>query len=85
MGRNVATWPHLGNGAGGQVLRAPDEEGAGSGLLAPSARFFRAAPQVRDAIEKSVAANGFRLALEQPPRKPFYLVGRLGDRDLSWS
>ena len=53
------------------------------GGLVPADRFFRAAPQVRAAIEKGVADNAMRLAREQPPRKPFYLVGRLGDRDLS--
>jgi transposase InsO family protein len=51
--------------------------------LVPADRFFRSAPQVREAIEKNVAANAQRLALEQPARKPFYLVGRLGDRDLT--
>lgn len=53
--------------------------------LVPADRFFRAAPQVRAAIENSVADNAMRLAHEQPVRKPFYLVGRLGDRDLSIS
>jgi transposase InsO family protein len=51
--------------------------------LVPADRFFRAAPQVRAAVEKSVTENAMRMAQEQPPRKPFYLVGRLGDRDLS--
>jgi transposase InsO family protein len=51
--------------------------------MVPADRFFRSAPQVREAIEKTVAANAQRLALEQPARKPFYLVGRLGDRDLT--
>src|SRR5262245_2670229 len=53
-----------------------------SGLV-PADRFFRAAAHVREAVEKSVEQNALRLSLEQPPRKPFYLVGRLGDRDLS--
>jgi transposase InsO family protein len=53
--------------------------------LVPADRFFRAAPQVRAAVEQSVAENAMRLAHEQPTRKPFYLVGRLGDRDLSIS
>src|SRR6185369_5445724 len=53
--------------------------------LVPADRFFRAAPQVRAAVERNVADNAMRLALEQPARKPFYLVGRLGDRDLSIS
>jgi transposase InsO family protein len=53
------------------------------GGLVPADRFFRAAPQVRAAIEAAVADNARRLALEQPTRKPFYLVGQLGDRELS--
>ncbi len=51
--------------------------------MTPADRFFRSAPQVRAAIESTVAANALRMAREQPPRKPFYLVGRLGDQDLS--
>lgn len=50
--------------------------------LVPADRFFRAAPQVREAIERSVAGNALRLAMQQPTRKPFYIAGRLGDRDL---
>jgi transposase InsO family protein len=53
-----------------------------SGLV-PADRFFRAAPHVRAAVEATVSANALRLARSQPPRKPFYLVGRLGDQDLS--
>src|SRR5438270_518670 len=53
--------------------------------LTPADRFFRSAPQVRAAIESTVAANALRLAKEQPVQKPFYLVGRLGDRDLTIS
>jgi transposase InsO family protein len=49
----------------------------------PADRFFRAASPVRAAIEATVADNALRLARAQPTRKPFYLVGRLGDRDLS--
>ncbi len=51
--------------------------------LVPADRFFRAAPHVRAAVEAQVAANALRLAQEKPPQKPFYLVGRLGDQDLS--
>src|SRR6202008_4597315 len=53
--------------------------------LTPADRFFRSAAQVRAVIEATVAANALRLAREQPPRKPFYLVGRIGDRDLTIS
>jgi hypothetical protein len=55
----------------------------GIGGLVPADRFFRAAPQVRDAIERGVASNAMALARQQPPRPPFYLVGRLGEQDLS--
>jgi transposase InsO family protein len=51
--------------------------------LVPADRYFRAAPQVRAAIEKSIEANALRRAQQQPTQKPFYLVGRLGDQDLS--
>jgi transposase InsO family protein len=55
----------------------------GIGGLVPADRFFRAAPHVREAIEKNIAHNAMELAKKQPVRKPFYLVGRLGDRDLT--
>ena len=55
----------------------------GIGGLVPADRYFRAAPQVRAAVEASVQANALRLALQKPVQKPFYLVGRLGDRDVS--
>jgi transposase InsO family protein len=55
----------------------------GIGGAVPADRFFRAAPQVRDAIEKGVASNALALARERPQRKPFYLVGCLGGHDFS--
>lgn len=51
--------------------------------LVPADRFFKAAAHVRAEIERSVRQNELRLALEQPPRKPFYVVGQLGDQHLS--
>ena len=51
--------------------------------LVPADRFFKAAAHVRAEIERAVAANALRLALEQPTRKPFYVVGQLGDQSLS--
>ena len=51
--------------------------------MVPADRFFRAAPHVRAVIEKGVAENALALAQEQPRRKPFYLVGRFGERDLT--
>ena len=51
----------------------------------PADRYFRVAAHVRAEIERAVTANELRLALEQPPRKPFYVVGQLGDQRLSIS
>jgi len=51
--------------------------------LVPADRFFKAAAHVRAEIDRAVAANALRLALEQPLRKPFYVVGQLGDQRLS--
>ena len=61
-------------------FRRPHQGIAG---VVPADRFFRAAPQVRAVIEKGVAENALALSQEQPRRKPFYLVGRFGDRDLT--
>lgn len=61
-------------------FRRPHQGIAGA---VPADRFFRAAPHVRAVIEKGVAENALALAQEQPRRKPFYLVGRFGERDLT--
>src|SRR5438132_6103133 len=44
--------------------------------LVPADRYFSAGAHVRAEIERQVAANELRLALDQPPRKPFYVVGQ---------
>ena len=51
--------------------------------LVPADRFFRAAPQVRAAVEAAVEINARQLALQQPVRKPFYLAGQLGEQSVS--
>ncbi len=53
--------------------------------LVPADRFFKAAAHVRAEVERAIAANELRLAMEQPARKPFYVVGQLGDQRLSIS
>jgi len=53
--------------------------------LTPADRFFRAAAQVRAAVEAQVEANSLRLSQQQPAQKPFYIVGKLGDRDVTIS
>jgi transposase InsO family protein len=51
--------------------------------LVPADRFFKMAAHVRAEIERNIVKNELRLAFEQPPRKPFYVVGQLGDQQLS--
>src|SRR5712664_1250092 len=53
--------------------------------LTPADRFFRAAAQVRAAVEAQVQANSLRLSQQQPVQKPFYIVGKLGDREMTIS
>ena len=51
--------------------------------LVPADRYFEAAPEVREALEKRVAANAKELALHGAPRKGVYLTGRVGERPIS--
>jgi len=51
--------------------------------LVPADRFFEAAPEVREALEKCVAQNAKELALHGEPRKGVYLTGRVGERPIS--
>jgi transposase InsO family protein len=49
----------------------------------PADRFFEAAEEVKEALKARVAANAEELARNGVPRKPFYLTGRVGDRQIS--
>jgi len=53
--------------------------------MTPADRFFRAAAHVRAAVEEQVQANSLRLSQQQPAQKPFYIVGKLGDREMTIS
>lgn len=55
----------------------------GIGGLVPADRFFGAENQVRQALESTMAKNEVLLALEEAPRKPVYLVGQIGDQQVS--
>jgi transposase InsO family protein len=55
----------------------------GLGGLVPADRYFEAAPEVREAMEKRVAENARTLALHGEPRKGVYLTGRVGDERIS--
>lgn len=51
--------------------------------LVPADRFFGAESALRETLEKEVAANALRLALDEAPRKPVYLVGQIGEERIS--
>jgi transposase InsO family protein len=53
--------------------------------MTPADRYFRAAAHVRAEVEAQVKANAIRLAQQQPAQKPFYIVGKLGDHDMTIS
>jgi transposase InsO family protein len=55
----------------------------GIGGLVPADRFFGAQDAVRDELEALHAENELLLALGQEPRRPLYLVGRIGERSVS--
>jgi transposase InsO family protein len=51
--------------------------------LVPADRFFGAEDQVRAALEARMSANELGAALDQAPRQPVYLVGQIGDQQVS--
>jgi hypothetical protein len=51
--------------------------------LVPADRYFEAAPEVRQALEKRVSENAKELALHGEPRKGVYLTGRVGGEAIS--
>jgi transposase InsO family protein len=51
--------------------------------LVPADRFFGAEKEIRETLEKRVAANALQIARSGEPAKPFYLSGRVGDQGLS--
>ena len=55
----------------------------GIGNLVPADRFFGAAPAVRATLEEALSANELHMAVDEPPRNPVYLAGRIGDQTVS--
>ena len=53
--------------------------------LVPADRFFGAETTVRKTIEQAMAENELRLALGEKPRKPVFLFGQIGDRQVALS
>jgi len=54
----------------------------GIGGLCPADRYFEIAHELRKTIEKGIEENVQELALRGKPKKPFYLLGRMGTKDV---
>ena len=54
----------------------------GIGGLCPADRYFEIANELRKTIEKGIEENVQELALRGKPKKPFYLLGRMGTKDV---
>ncbi len=51
--------------------------------MVPADRFFGVENEVRKALEAAMQKNELRLAVGEEPRKPVYLVGQIGDQQVS--
>lgn len=51
--------------------------------MVPADRFFGAENQIRKTLEEAMSRNELRLALGEKPRKPVFLVGQVGDQQVS--
>ena len=65
----------------GEVLQ-PQAAAPGAGRDVPGDRFFSIQKEMQAAIERGMAANVEELALRGKPVKPFYMVGRMGDKSV---
>jgi len=55
----------------------------GIGGLVPADRFFDAEGTLRAALEKELSGNELRLAIDEAPRRPVYLVGQIGEERIA--
>lgn len=51
--------------------------------MIPADRFFGVEDQVRKVIEESMNKNAIRMAIDEAPRTPVFLIGQIGDQPLS--
>jgi len=51
--------------------------------MTPADRFFGVESEVRKVIEETISKNELRLALNEFPRSPVFLIGQIGDKPLS--
>lgn len=49
----------------------------------PAERFFGVVPEMRAAIEASVAKNAEQIAIGEKPRQPFYMAAKIGEEMVS--
>ena len=54
----------------------------GIGGLCPADRFYEIQEALREVIERGIAENVLERALRGQPRKPFYMVGRMGEQSV---
>lgn len=55
----------------------------GIGGMLPADRFFEAESAVRKGLESAMSDHELRLALEEPRRRPVFLFGQIGERQVS--
>jgi transposase InsO family protein len=51
--------------------------------LTPADRFFGASSEVRRALEGAMEKNEYRLAVDEAPRRPLFLVGQIGEQSIA--
>ncbi len=51
--------------------------------MIPADRFFGVESEVRQAIEDNLTKNELRIALDEAPRSPVFMVGQIGDKQIS--
>lgn len=52
--------------------------------MTPADRFFGVAEEVREIIEKTVSDNALRMALDELPQPPAFLIGQVGDQRIAF-
>lgn len=55
----------------------------GIGGMTPADRFFGVESEIRKVLERTIEANSLRLALDEKPRSPVFLVGQIDGKSVS--
>jgi hypothetical protein len=51
--------------------------------MVPADRFFGVEDEVRKVLEEMMEKNAIRLAIDETPRTPVFIIGQIGDQPLS--